>query len=205
MTVEVVVFDIGNVLIEWQPETFFTRRVGKPRSDAFFATVPIHDIHQSVDDGAAFDVILAAAKTYPEFEPELRIWHDQWEDLTANVISHSVRLMAALQSRSIPVWALTNFGVEPFERSCVAHPFLNDFDGAVVSGQVKLSKPNPAIYQVMEGRLGVPPASILFVDDRMENIHAAVARGWKTHHFNGADTWAQTLVDYGLLTKEEAI
>ena len=204
MKPEIVVFDIGNVLVEWQPEAYFTSVVGAERTKAFFNAVPIHRIHHKVDEGARFSTILEAAEDYPEFEPELRMWVEDWSKLTANVIEHSVRLLRALRAKGIPVWALSNFGEEPFDISCEDHPFLTEFDGAVISGRIGVAKPDVEIYEALEEATGVLRSRLLFADDRAENVAVAKARGWQTHLFEGPEGWAKALVEAGLLTEEEA-
>jgi len=204
MRPELVVFDIGNVLIEWQPERFFSREVGPERSAAFFANVPIHRIHHRVDSGALFATILEAIDDYPEFAPELQLWHDGWSRLAGTPIPHSIRLLRALRSKGIPVWALTNFGEEPFEISCNDHDFLTEFDGAVVSGRIGIAKPDAGIYEALEDAVETPRSKILFADDRAENIAAAKARGWQTHLFETPAGWADRLVSDDLLSRKDA-
>jgi 2-haloacid dehalogenase len=204
MKPEIVVFDIGNVLVEWQPEAYFSRVVGAERTKAFFNAVPIHRIHHKVDEGARFSTILEAAEDYPDFESELRMWVEDWSKLTGGVIAHSVRLLRALRAKGIPVWALSNFGEEPFDISCEDHPFLTEFDGSVISGRIGVAKPDVEIYEALEEATGVLRSRLLFTDDRAENIAVAKARGWQTHLFEGPEGWAKALVEAGLLTEEEA-
>ncbi len=204
MTPEIVVFDIGNVLVEWQPERTYTNVFGATRAAAFFHDVPIHRAHLAVDSGARFGTILDLIEDYPAYDPEIRFWVENWSRLAERRIDHSIRLMRALQAHGVPVWALTNFGDEPFDVSCADHPFLTEFDGAVVSGRIGLVKPDPAIYEALEEATMTRGAKILFTDDRPENIATAQARRWQAHLFDGPDGWADCLVRAGLLTKVEA-
>jgi 2-haloacid dehalogenase len=204
MKPELVVFDIGNVLIEWQPERTYSDVFGADRAAAFFRDVPIHRTHLQLDAGARFSVILDLIEDFPVFEPEIRFWVENWSQLASRRIEGSIRLMRALQAKGVPVWALTNFGDEPFDVSCADHPFLTEFDGAVVSGRIGLIKPDPAIYEALEDATMTRGARILFTDDRPENIDAARARRWQVHLFEGPQGWADRLVAAGLLTAEEA-
>lgn len=206
MAVEAVVFDIGNVLIEWQPERYYDRVVGEARRRAMFGAVDLHGMNDRIDRGEGFrDVVYETAETYPEFRAEIRMWHDDWIKLAAPVIPHSVRLMRALQAKGVPVFALTNFGVETFAIAQGTYDFLNDFDRAFVSGHMQVIKPEAEIYQMVEAACLIAPEQLLFADDRIDNIEAAAARGWQGHLFDGPQGWADRLVAAGLLSAEEAI
>ncbi|WP_299355452.1 HAD family phosphatase [uncultured Shimia sp.] len=205
MTIEAVIFDIGNVLIEWQPETFYDRVIGHARRKAFFDEVPLHEEHQKVDEGESLkDVMYSLANAHPKWRDEILMWHDNWDDLAAPAIPHSVRLLEALVRKEVPVFTLTNFGHDNFPRSQNAFPFLKLFDREYVSGRLKLIKPDPAIYAHVETDCGIPPQRLLFADDRAENVAAASDRGWKTHLFDGPQGWAARLVAEGLLSEEDA-
>ncbi|MGB7262430.1 MAG: HAD family phosphatase [Albidovulum sp.] len=202
---EAVIFDIGNVLIEWQPERFFDAAIGPAERKRMFYAVDLHGMNDAIDLGAPFrDTVYQFAALYPEWEAQIRLWHDNWLDMAAPVIPHSVRLMAALQARKVPVFALTNFGEETYQMAAPTYPFLRRFDRAYVSGNLKITKPDQAIYAHVEADSGLAPDALLFTDDRVENIETAAARGWQVHHFTGPAGFAARLVDEGLLTEEEA-
>ncbi|MEM1374021.1 MAG: HAD family phosphatase [Pseudomonadota bacterium] len=200
-----VVFDIGNVLIEWQPERFYDRVYGVARREALFGSVDLHGMNDRVDRGEPWaQVVHETAAAYPDFSREILDWHERWLEIAGAVIDRSVRLMRVLRQKGVPVFALTNFGAEPFELARKHYAFLNEFDEAYVSGRLGLLKPKPEIYAAVEDGSGVEPAGLLFADDRAENVEAALARGWKAHLFDGPDGWAARLVAEGLLTEEEA-
>ncbi|WP_372886292.1 HAD family hydrolase [Shimia sp.] len=205
MTIDAVIFDIGNVLIEWQPEKFYDRVIGPERRAALFSEVPLHEEHQRVDEGVALaDVVFPLAERFPRWGAEIRMWHDHWVELAAPEIPHSVRLLRALKRNRVTVFTLTNFGHDNYPMSQQAFPFLREFDREYVSGRLRLIKPDPAIYAHVEADCGIAPDRLLFTDDRQDNIEAARARGWQTHHFTGPEGWAARLVAEGLLSKEDA-
>lgn len=205
MAVNAVIFDIGNVLIEWQPERYYDRIIGEDRRRAMFAEVDLHGMNDLVDQGHHFtDTIYGWAKKYPEWRDEIRMWHDKWIELASPEIPHSVRLLRALRKRSVPVFALTNFGVQNFDYATTVYPFLNEFDRLYVSGRMQMVKPHAPIYAAVEADCGVAPETLLFADDRLENIEAAQARGWQGHLFDGPQRWATRLVAEGLLDESEA-
>lgn len=205
MTVQAVIFDIGNVLIEWNPERFYDRVIGETRRRDLFAEIDLHAVNDRVDKGANFrDTIYGAADANPKWHDEIRMWHDNWIEMAAPDIPHSARLMRALQTQNIPVFALTNFGIQTFEFAQTRYDILSEFDRLYVSGHMKVIKPDPTIYQMVETDCGLPPQSLLFADDRADNIATAKARGWQTHLFTKPQGWADRLVAEGLLTQEQA-
>lgn len=202
---EAVVFDIGNVLIEWQPERFFDRLMTAQERLRMFEGIDLHGMNDAIDRGGVFrDTVYDLASRHPEWEPMIRLWHDRWLDIATPEIPHSVRLLRALRAKGVPVFALTNFGVETFELARGVYPFLDEFDRRYVSGELKVIKPDARIYEIVEQDSGVAPGGLLFTDDRPDNIAAARSRGWRTHLFEGPGGWADRLVAEGLLTEEEA-
>ena len=205
MTIEAVIFDIGNVLIEWQPERFYDGVIGEDRRRAMFEAVDLHGLNERVDMGENYhDVFYAAAQNQPEYGDEIRMWHDRWIEMATPIIPHSVRLMAALQAKGVPVFSLTNFGIETYDHAATFYPFLRNFDRDFISGHMRMIKPDPSIYAAVEDACGIAPAHLIFADDRADNIAAAKARGWQTHLFEGPQGWADRLVAEGLLSKAEA-
>ncbi|WP_299203011.1 HAD family phosphatase [uncultured Tateyamaria sp.] len=205
MTIKAVVFDIGNVLIEWQPERFYDSVIGEERRRAMFDQVDLHGMNDKVDMGHPFQAtIYSAAEEYPAWREEIRMWHDRWIEMASPAIDRSVRLMKALQSKAVPVFSLTNFGIGSYDFAATRYDFLNDFDRDFISGHMQVIKPDPTIYEMLEQTSGLSGDSLIFTDDRADNITAAQTRGWRTHHFDGPEGWAKRLVAEGLLTESEA-
>ena len=202
---QAVIFDIGNVLTRWQPEAFYDRVIGEERRRALFAEVDLHRMNDIVDEGALFrETIYGWADRTPEWSAEVRLWYDRWIELASPRIEGSIALQRALRAKGVPVFALTNFGKYSFEEALPKMDFLTDFDRLYVSGRMGVTKPDPRIYQMVEEDCGLPPESLLFTDDRADNITAAARRGWRTHQFETWQGWAARLVAEGLLTKAEA-
>ncbi|SMY08356.1 HAD family hydrolase [Flavimaricola marinus] len=202
---QAVIFDIGNVLIEWQPERFYDRAIGRERREAMFAAIDLHAMNDKVDRGAHFrETVYAEAELWPDWTPEIRMWHDRWIEMAAPVIDHSVRLLRALRRKGVPVFALSNFGIQTFEIGEANYPFLEEFDRRYISGHMGVIKPEAEIYRMVEEDCGLRPETLLFTDDRADNIAAAEVRGWQTHLFDGPKGWAARLVADGLLDAEDA-
>ncbi len=205
MTIKAVIFDIGNVLIEWQPEHWYDAKIGQEARERLFAEADLHVMNDAVDMGAPFrETVMAHADKFPHWRDEIVAWHDHWLELATPVIPHSVRLLRALQAKKIPVFALTNFGVDTWNIATPVYPFLTSFDRLYVSGHMKVTKPAARIYEMVEEDSGLSGDALIFADDRADNIAAAAARGWKTHQFLGPQGWADRLVAEGLLTADEA-
>lgn len=205
MAIEAVVFDIGNVLLEWYPEQFYDRKIGEERRKKLFAEVDLEGVNRNVDLGADMKTSMyELAEKHPEWGDEIRLWHDSWVEIASPVIDHSVQLLRALRAKGFPVFALTNFGVGTFELAETLYPFFSDFDQRFVSGRLEVMKPDARIYEIVETDGEIAPEGLLFTDDNHDNIVAAKARGWQTHLFENPQGWADRLVQEGLLSEAEA-
>lgn len=204
MKPQAVIFDIGNVLIYWQPERFYDTIMPKADREAMFAEVDLHGMNDSIDRGALFrETIYDWAELYPKWRDHIRRWHDNWIDMASPVIDRSVHLLRALRARGVPVFALSNFGIHSFAYAQTQYAFLAEFDRSYVSGHMGVIKPDPRIFDMVEADCGIAPEALLFTDDRADNIDEARAHGWQTHLFDGPDGWADRLVATGLLTRKE--
>lgn len=205
MAIEAVIFDVGNVLVGWQPEVFYDRVIGEERRRALFEAVDLHGMNEEIDQGGPFrETIYAWAERYPDWAEEIRWWYDRWIELAQPRIEGSIALLRALRARGVPVFVLTNFGRHSFAEAVPKLDFLTEFDRHYVSGRMGVTKPDPRIYEMVEEDCGIAPGRLIFTDDRADNIEAAAARGWQTHLFTGWQPWARRLVDEGLLSEKEA-
>lgn len=192
--IEAVVFDIGNVLIEWQPERFYDTVMPVDERKKMFDAIDLHHMNDLVDRGAHWqDTVYKTAQDYPEYSNMIRLWHDRWLDMASPAIDPSVDVLRKLRMNFVPVFALSNFGIETFEYARTVYPFLDEFDQRYISGYLGEVKPEPRIYEILEQESGVAPEALLFADDRQENLDAAAARGWNVHLFDGPDGWIARL------------
>jgi len=199
MTVAAVVFDIGNVLIRWDPVVHYDRVIGEAARRALFAAVDLHGMNLSVDRGEDLHAAVEAlAARHPDHARDIRRWRDEWLDFVLGPIDGSVALLHRLRAAGVPVVALTNFGHAPLAMAEAAWPFLRDFDARFVSADLRLLKPDPAIYAAVEDGTGLPPASLFFIDDKAENVAAAAARGWQAHLFRAPGTLVADLMARGV-------
>jgi 2-haloacid dehalogenase len=204
MKPQAVVFDIGRVLIQWNPTGFYDREIGADARARLFAEVPLEAANLEIDRGVPFRAtIYDLADAHPGWADAIRLWHDRWLEMASPAIDDSVALLRRLQAAGVPCWALSNFGEETFDIAETAYPFLSDFDGRVISGFVGAIKPEPEIYETLELASGLSGGQLFFTDDRPENIAAAQARGWHTHLFQDTAGLVQALLDHGLPAGKE--
>lgn len=202
---EAVVFDIGNVLMHWNPEGFYDARLGEAGRRRLFAETGIEAMNVAIDAGAPFRATVEAhAAAHPDWAEDILCWYHNWIEMASPRIEGSIALLRALRAKRVPVLALTNFGDDSFTYAQSQYDFLNEFDRAFVSARMGMIKPEAEIYRQLEEAMGLAPERLIFTDDKAENIEAAAARGWRVHLFTGWQGWAGRLVDEGLLTKTEA-
>ncbi len=200
--IEAVVFDIGNVLMEWRPDAFYDGLIGEDRRRAFFAETGIEATNEAVDMGAAFkETIYAHADKHPDWADEIRIWHDRWLEIAAPDIPGTAQILRELRAQGTPVFALSNFGIETFAIAETAYPVLKEFDRRYISGHMGMIKPDPRIYEAVEVDCGIAAEALIFADDRDENIAACEARGWQGHLFKGPEGFRARLVQAGVLAQ----
>lgn len=204
-TPSAVVFDIGNVLVAWDPAFVYDPLLPDPAArKAFFERTGLHEMNLDIDRGAPFrETVEARAAAHPEDAALIRAWHDRWPEMFRPAIDGSFHLLRILKSRGVPVHALSNFGAETFELACTVYPALTGFDIPVISAHEGTIKPEPRIYEILEARSGLSGPEIFFTDDRPENIAAARARGWQAHLFRNPEALALELVELGLIEPHE--
>ncbi len=183
---EAVIFDIGNVLIRWDPDQLYRQLVPDPAARrALFETVDLEGMNDAVDRGQPFrETIYATAERYPEHRDLIRAWHDRWIEMASPAIPESWALLRRLRGEGIPVFALSNFGRESFAYAETVYPELAEFDRRFISGHLGCIKPDPRIYQIVEEESGLAGPALFFTDDRADNIDAARTRQWQAHHFS---------------------
>jgi 2-haloacid dehalogenase len=196
-----VVFDVGNVLIPWDPERLYGRLIPDPAARArFLSDICPPEWNAAFDRGAPMpEGVEAHAARHPAHAGLIRAWWARWPEMLGPPVAGSVACLRALKARGVPVFGLTNFAAETWEIARAAHPFLDAFDLCVVSARERRIKPEPEIYAALEARAGLPPEALFFVDDRPENVAAAEARGWRGHLFEGPERLAAALAALGLL------
>jgi 2-haloacid dehalogenase len=181
----IVVFDIGNVLVRWNPRNLFRKAFGdEQRMERFLATALAMEFVAHTDIAADFgQAVGERAKAFPEFADELRLFDERWIETLGEPIEENVALLRRLKAVGRPVHALSNFAHEKFALAQERYDFLNEFDTCVVSGHVGVVKPDPRIFDILFGRVGRPANELLFVDDSIANVRASEAAGMAAIHY----------------------
>lgn len=202
MAVDVVIFDVGNVLFRWEPRSLYERLIRDDRAlDAFMDEVVTMDWHLQHDAGRPFaETSAELIAAHPEHRDLILAWGERFNDSLTGMVAGVQPIVESLDANGVPLFAITNFSGEfwkPF-RAREAHIF-DRFRDIVVSGDEKLVKPDAAIYELALSRFNIPPQRAIFIDDREENVAAAEASGMIGHHFTNADALKAELERYGLL------
>ena len=202
MAVRIVLFDLGGVVLDWDPARLYSKIFEAPQErDMFLADVCTMAWHTRHDAGESF---ASNAKPliaeYPHYEDLILAWGQRWFEMFDGYVDGTPDLIARLQARHVPLYALSNMPADPWEEMLDVFPLLRVFRHAVISGEIGMVKPAPVIYHHALAKMDDPdPAEVLFVDDRLENIEAADALGFLTHHFTTADGLEATLRSEGLI------
>jgi 2-haloacid dehalogenase len=182
--VTAVVFDIGNVLLRWDPRNLY-RRMGLSDAETaeLLAETGLLAVNLECDGGQPFaDGIARLVAAYPHRQRFLEAFDARWTELLDGAIEHNVAVLHDLKAQRVPVFAITNFAREKFDVSRKLFPFLDVFDDIVVSGDVGRVKPDVAIYRILVERQKLEPDRAVFIDDSRRNIDAAAALGFRTIH-----------------------
>jgi 2-haloacid dehalogenase len=199
--VSAVVFDLGGVLIDWDPRYLYRSLFGGDEAamERFLATVCTPEWNRGQDAGRPWsEAIASLVAEHPEHADLIRAFWDRWPETLGDAIDPTVDVLAELRAAGIPLYALSNWSAETFPIARPRYPFLDWFDGIVISGEVGAAKPDPRIYQALVERHGLDPASLAFVDDVPANVAAAESLGMRGLTFTSAAALRQDLEALGL-------
>ena len=199
-TIDAVIFDLGNVLIPFNPRWLFRKMLPDEASiDRFFKEAGFDAWNLEMDAGRSFaDGIAAHSQQFPHHRALFEAFFARWHETVGEPISESVDMLQTLQQKGIRTYALTNFSAETYPLAVARFPFLSHFDGTVVSGHEGLIKPDPAIYHLVLQRYAITPSQAVFIDDKLENVEAARHVGLHGVHFTDAPTVRRALRRLGL-------
>ena len=184
--VDTIIFDLGAVLIDWNPRYLY-RKIYKTEEeiDWFLENICTHDWNEKQDAGRSFEEATdELLKKHPEHEVAIRAWYGRWKETMNGPIHETVEIFKELKnSGRYKIYALTNWSAETFPWALEKFDFLQWFDGIVVSGHEKTRKPFPEFFQILFDRHQVNPANALFIDDNFRNIEGGRALGLPGIHF----------------------
>ncbi|MDD3028739.1 MAG: HAD family phosphatase [Alphaproteobacteria bacterium] len=198
-----VVFDLGNVLLQWDPEHLYRKLIPDDDERArFFGEVCTREWHGRHDEGVSF-----AENAQPLLEKHagdvrmctwINAWGARFMEMLVGPIEGSVSILQDLHAAGVPLYALSNWSAEIFPEVRRAYPFLDLFKTIVVSGAEKMMKPDPRIYEMLIARTGIDPARSIFIDDTQKNLFPAAELGLATHLFTSPEALRDDLMTHHL-------
>ena len=189
MNIKAIVFDLGGVLIDWNPSYVFDKMFdNEAQKKHFFENICTSDWNEKQDAGRPLSEATAElVSKHPEWKEYIEAYYGRWEEMLGGPIHDTVEIFHALKSQNrYKLYALTNWSAELFPIALERYDFLHWFDGRVVSGEEKTRKPFLEFYQVLLDRFKLQPKETLFIDDNLRNVKAAESLGMKSIHFKNA-------------------
>lgn len=199
---DTVLFDLGRVLLDWNPRYYYARFYAGDDTglDRFLAEVVSASWIREMDAGKpAARAIAERSRMFPQHANLIGRWSEGWPHMMPGPIEGSVALLERLRDAGRRLFALTNFSTETWPRARARFDFLAWFEDVVVSGELGITKPDPAIYRVAIERCALTPGRTLFVDDMPDNVAAARALGFEAVLFTTPERLSDDLTRYGLL------
>ena len=189
MPTKAVVFDLGGVLIDWDPRYLYRKLLDDEAAvEEFLATVCTPEWNAEQDRGRPFaEGVAELAERHPEHAADIAAYHERWPEMLAGEVPGSVEVLADLRAAGVPLYALTNWAAETFAITRERFEFLDWFCGLLVSGEEGMTKPDPAIFRLLLDRFGLDPAAAVFVDDSEANVAAARGLGIDAVRFTGPE------------------
>jgi 2-haloacid dehalogenase len=174
MPIKNIIFDFGNVFIEWNPRNIFRKASSDKEVEYIMQNVYSEEWNNNLDRGITFaENEMSLCERYPQHSEYIKAFHTHWYESLGEENPESVTLLSDLQKASYKTYGLSNWSAETFPPTRKAHPFFNTLDGIILSSEVKVCKPNPEIYRILLDRYGLLPEESVFIDDRQENVDAA--------------------------------
>jgi 2-haloacid dehalogenase len=187
VSTKAVVFDLGGVLIDWDPRYLYRKLLADEAAvEEFLATVCTPEWNAELDRGRPFaEGVAELAERHPEHAAAIAAYRQRWPEMLAGDLPGTVEVLAELRAAGVPLYALTNWSAETFAITRERFEFLDWFDGLLVSGEERMTKPDPAFFQLLLDRFGLDPGATVLVDDAEANVAAARELGIDAVRFTG--------------------
>ncbi|MFL7870108.1 MAG: HAD family hydrolase, partial [Anaerolineales bacterium] len=194
-------FDFGGVLLEWDPHALYRNFIEQPQQiDQFLAEVGFATWNAEQDRGRPFaEGVAELSRQFPHRAQLIRAYHDHWEDSIVGPIPGSVAILRKLKRAGYPLYGLSNWSAETFPRVRNKYAFFDLLDDIILSGDVKMIKPDPAIFNLLLTRIGYAAHNCLLIDDSQANVVTAKSLGFNTIHFKSPPQLESELQQLGLL------
>jgi 2-haloacid dehalogenase len=202
--INTIVFDLGGVLIDWNPEYLYSRIFPNEEERRWFlSTICTLDWNEQQDAGRTLqEGTEHLVKKFPAHEASIRAYYERWKEMLGGPIHATVEIFRQLKFNTggkIKLYALTNWSAETFPVALELYDFLHWFDGRLVSGEEKVRKPFKEIYQLLIDRFGIDPKKAIYVDDNVRNVLPARELGFIGIHFRTPELFREELKGLGVL------
>jgi 2-haloacid dehalogenase len=197
-----IIFDFGGVLINWDPHKLFNKYFDNDTKaiDRFLAEINFSVWNLSQDKGYPFaQAVIDLSTQFPQYAHLIRAYDEEWEESITGIIPETAEILYRLKSAGYRLFGLTNWSAEKFSIVRQKYKVFDLFEDIMVSGKVKLIKPDPAIFRLFLQKIHRQPEECLLVDDSLQNIEAAHTLGFKTIHFTSPARFNLELHQMGVL------
>jgi 2-haloacid dehalogenase len=200
MNIEAIVFDLGGVLIDWNPRYLYRKLLQNDEEvEYFLANICTAEWNAQQDGGRPFREGVATLKEkYPAYAGLIEAYHQRWEEMLGEAYGETVEILSAVKKLGMPLYALTNWSAETFPIARKRYEFLSWFEGILVSGEVGLKKPDPEIFRLLLKRYKLNADQTIYLDDVEENLIPARQVGLRAIHFQSAAQLRTSLQQLGL-------
>jgi 2-haloacid dehalogenase len=196
-----VIFDFGGVLIEWDPRNLYRRYFDDSQAmEHFLKEIDFMEWNLLQDKGRPFaEGVALLTEKFPQHDRLIRAYHEHWEESIGEPITDVIEIMKRVKQRGWPVYGLSNWSMETFPIIRSKHNFFDVLDDYLLSGQVNLVKPDPAIFQRMLDKIGRKAGECVFIDDNPANVQASQSLGLVTIHYQSPGQLERELQQLGIL------
>ena len=194
--IDTIVFDLGGVLVDWNPDYVFKNEFEKEEElKWFYQHICTPDWNEEQDAGRTLqEATELLVKEFPDHEKYIRMYYDRWEEMLGGPISETVAVLHHLKNKTnYRLFALTNWSAETFPIALGKYEFLHWFHGRLVSGEEKMRKPFAAIYELLIPRYNIDPERAVYIDDNARNLEPAALLGFSTMHFKSPKQFKEEL------------
>jgi 2-haloacid dehalogenase len=184
-----VVFDLGGVLIDWNPRHLYRKIFGADEAgmERFLADVCTPEWNAALDAGRPFaEAIAEAIAAHPAEAELIDAYYERWPEMIGDAFEENVAILREVRRAGYATYALSNWSAETFGATRAGFPFLDEMDGILISGEVGVGKPDPAIFREFLSRFGLRPENAIYIDDWDLNVAAAASLGMTAIHFRNA-------------------
>lgn len=196
----VIVFDLGAVLIDWNPRYLYRKLFDdEAEMESFLREICTPEWNAEQDRGRSWaEAVALLSAEHPEHQTMIQAYKDRWEEMMVGPIDGTVAILERLKTEGHEIHALTNWSAETFPKAKARFSFLQRFESILVSGEEGMKKPDERIFQLLLQRIGHAAERCLFIDDSVKNIEAASKLGFDAVLFENPSLLQNALQSRGL-------